>query len=179
MAGFMVRVVSTSDNGTSGDTTDDPDAINSNEVDVAAIDPSANGVKARRQAAAADTTATASGNFIQASWTAMTSDASDFRLVAQVASTAYGATVWVVLAGPTSGTGTERALVSAEIDDAYSTALPLAPPSGAPSTETVTVTAAELRAAIQIAVESVQGDPSATNMWKRSAEVDLAARAGS
>ena len=82
--GFMVRVVSTSDNGTSGDTTDDPDAINSAAVEVAAVDPSASGVKARRQAAADSDEAAAGGDFIQASWTAVTSDNSDFRVVAQV-----------------------------------------------------------------------------------------------
>jgi len=178
--GFMVRIVSTSDNGTAGDATDDPDPINSAVFNVAAIDPSASGVSARRQAAATDTVAAATGDYIQASWSATTNTASDFRVVVEVKPATLGGStsVWVVLVAPDAIGSTDRATVSAEIGDDYSVALATALPSGDVTT-TVTVTAAELRAAIKVAVESVQGTADATDegpKWKRSAAVDLAAR---
>ena len=46
--GFMVRVVSTTDNGTTGNT-DDDQTINGGSVDVDAVDPMASNVSARRQ----------------------------------------------------------------------------------------------------------------------------------
>ncbi len=175
--GFMVRVVSTSDNGTSGDTDDDVE-IEGAAVDVAAVDPMATGVSARRQAAANSDEAATDGNFIQASWNALTNTNSAFRVVAQVTAANAGATVWVVLASGADSNA--RSAVSAEIGDTFSTPLPVALPSGTGAS--VTVTAAELRAAISIAVESVQGTADATDdgpKWKRSAAVTLAARTGS
>ena len=177
--GFMVRVVSTSDNGTPGDTDDDPDAIESDPVDIGAIDPSASGVAARRQAATDSDEAAATGNFIQTSWTALTNNNSSFRVVAQITARSLGGqTVWVVLAAPTETDGSGRAAVSTDISGITTAATAL--PSGTGTT--VTVTEAELAAAIMIAVESVQGTADATDegpKWKRSDAVTLAARASS
>ena len=177
---FMVRVVTAATESTPS-TPPAPFADTSATATVTAVDPSASGVATRRVAAAGDTTAAAGGNFIRATWSAVTNDNSDFRVVAQVTSAnAGGGTFWVVLAGPTTGTGLERALESAEIGDDYSVDLPVALPSG--TGNSVTVTAAALRAAISIAVESVQGtagtgedDPK----WQRSAAVSLAERESS
>ncbi|MDE0650620.1 MAG: carboxypeptidase regulatory-like domain-containing protein, partial [Gammaproteobacteria bacterium] len=176
---FMVRVVAAATEVTPS-TPAAPFADTSATAKISAVDPSVSGVIVRRQAAADSEEADAGGNFIQASWTAVTNGNSDFRLVAHVRSAAVGNTVWVVLAGPTTGTGTERELVSAEIGDDYSTALAVAVPSGA-TTQTAVVTAAELRAAISIAVESVQGTADDTEngpKWKRSEPESLPARTG-
>ena len=109
----------------------------------------------------------------------MTNDNSDFRVVAQITAASLGGqTVWVVVAGPTTGTGTERALVSADISTITSASTAL--PSGTGTA--VTVTEAELAAAIMIAVESVQGTADATDdgpKWVRSAAVSLAERESS
>ena len=178
---FMVRVVAAAtDDGTNTPALEAL-SIESDPATVAAVDPSASGVTARRQAAIDSDEAAATGDFIRASWNAVTNANSDFRVVAQVTAASVGGnTVWVVLAGPTTGTGTERELVSAEIDDAFSTALPVAIASGTGAS--IIVTPAELRAAIKIAVESVQGTADDTDdgpKWTRSAEVDLAARESS
>ena len=171
---FMVRVVTAATEVTPSTPTAAPFADTSATATVEAVDPSAEDVSARRQAATDSDEPSASGNFIQASWTAVTNANSDFRVVAQVDAAAFGGTVWIVLVAPTTGTGTERALVSADITGGIASAS-IATPSGAGG-GTGAVTEEELAAAIKIAIESVQGDPSATNEWKRSAEVDLAAR---
>ena len=140
---------------------------------VAAVDPSASGVAVRRQAATDSDEAAATGNFIRTSWTAVTNDQSDFRVVAQVTSANYGATVWVVLV---EAAANDRAIASADISGDLVTTIAL--PSGAGGA--ITVTEEELAAAISIAVESVQGTPGATAddpKWKRSGAVSLAARA--
>ncbi len=170
---FKVWVVATA---THTDGTSDPLIISSGRDDVAAIDPSASGVSARRQATATATAESTSGDFIQASWTAVTNGNSDFRVVAQVDAAAFGGRVWVVLAGPTTGSGTERELVSADITGGIASAS-IAIPSGTGGTGAVTED--ELAAVISIAVESVQGTADATDdgpKWKRSAAVNLAAR---
>ncbi|MYD95197.1 MAG: hypothetical protein F4Y02_16265, partial [Chloroflexi bacterium] len=175
---FMVRVV-TAANETTPSSPAAPFADTSATATVAAVNPMASGVSARRQAADADTVATATGNFIQASWSAVTNGNSDFRVVAQITAASLGGqTVWVVVAGPTTGTGTERALVSADISTITSASTAL--PSGTGTA--VTVTEAELAAAIMIAVESVQGTADATDdgpKWVRSAAVSLAERESS
>ncbi len=171
---FMVRVeaVATDTQGTL-----DPDTIFSTVVTVAAVDPSATGVMARRQAAADSDEGAATGNFIQASWSAVTNDNSDFRMVVEVTPASVGSTVWVVLV---ESTANDRAAVSAEIEDTYSQSLPVALPSGTGAS--VTVTAAELRAAIKVAIESVQGTADTTEdgpKWTRSDPVSVVARAAS
>lgn len=152
--------------------------ISSARDGVAAVDPSASGVTTRRQATATATAAAATGNFIQASWTATTNGSSSFRLVAQVTAEDFGASpVWVVLAVDPALTSTSRSAVSVEIGDDYTVEASVATPSGTGSVGTVT--AADLRKAISIAVESVQGTADATDdgpKWKRSAAVSLAAR---
>ena len=172
---FMVRVVTAADE-TTPSTPPAPYADTSATATVGAVDPSASGVAARRQAAATSDEAAADGNFIQASWTALTNANSDFRVVAQVQSASYGgAMVWVVLA---TATATDRAVVSADIGSDLTTTVAL--PAGAGGA--ITVTEAELAAAIMIAVESVQGTPDATEdgpKWKRSPAVELAARTSS
>ena len=94
-AAFNVWVVATANPTDTGDNL----VISSGRDGVDAVDPSAGGVTARRQAAATDTVAAATGNFIQASWNAVTNGNSDFRVVAQVESGQIGNTVWVVLQG--------------------------------------------------------------------------------
>ncbi|MCY3705857.1 MAG: carboxypeptidase-like regulatory domain-containing protein [Gammaproteobacteria bacterium] len=177
---FNVRVVATATDNTSVDPTPLDDlVITSGEDPVAAVDPSATGVKARRQAAADSDEAAATGNFIQASWTAVTNGSSDFRVVAQVDAAAFGGMVWVVLAVPTETDGTEREGVSADITGGIASAS-IAIPSGTGGTGAVTED--ELAAAISIAVESVQGTADATAdgpKWMRSAAFPLAARAAS
>ncbi|MYH29182.1 MAG: hypothetical protein F4137_10075 [Acidobacteria bacterium] len=167
---FKVRVVGTA---THTDGTTESLTFESNEASVAAIDPSATGVMARRQAAADSDAASASGNFIRASWTAVTDGESDFRVVAQVDSDAHGGLVWIVLA---DATATDRAAVSADISGGLASAA-VATASGTGATGAVTEE--ELAAAISIAVESVQGTADATDdgpKWKPSAAVSLAAR---
>ncbi len=174
---FMVRVVTTADE-TTPSTPPAPYSHTSAEVTVAAIDPSASGVGARRQAAVDSDEAAATGNFIQASWSAVTNDNSDFRLVAEVESGTLGATVWVVLQGTVAAT--DRATVSADISTAGGLSTTTAVANGAGTT--VVVTEDELAAAINIAVESVQGTAGAGDdapKWVRSAAVPLAARAAS
>ena len=175
---FMVRVVTSADE-TTASTPPAPFADTSATVTIAAVDPSASGVAARRQAASDSEEADSTGNFIQASWSAVTNANSDFRVVAQITAASLGGqTVWVVLAGPTTGTGTERALVSADIS--LTTTAMTALPSGVGTT--VTVTEEELAAALMIAVESVQGTADATDdgpKWTRSDAVELAERAAS
>ena len=177
---FMVRVVTAADE-TTPSTPAAPYADTSNTDAVVAVDPSASGVKARRQAAANSEEGAATGNFIQASWSAVTNENSDFRVVAQVTAAAFGTNpVWVVLVPATTGTGLERALVSADITGGIGTAT-IATASGTGG-GTGAVTEDELAAAIKIAVEWVQGTPAAgadTPKWQRSAAVDLAARTSS
>ena len=174
---FMVRVV-TAAAETTPSTPAAPYEDISETVTITAVDPSASGVAARRQAAADSEEADSTGNFVQASWSAVTNANSDFRVVAQVTAASLGGqTVWVVLAGPTTASGEERQLASADISGI--TTLPAALPSGAGGT-TVTVTEEELAAALMIAVEWVQGTPDATEdgpKWMRSDTVDLAERA--
>ena len=173
----MVRVVAAAtDDGTNTPALEAL-RIESGTSTVAAVDPSATGVTARRQAVADTTAATASGNFIRASWNAVTNGQSDFRVVAQVAAASTGSTVWVVLV---EAEANSRSAVSVEIVDTYAGPLNVATASGTGAS--IAVTAAELRAAIKIAVESVQGTADDTEdgpKWKRSAAVDLAARTGS
>ena len=165
------------------DGTSDPLIISSRRDGVAAVDPSATGVTARRQATATATAAAATGNFIQASWTAVTNGSSDFRVVAQVTAEDFGTSpVWVVLVtDPATIPSTSRSAVSVEIGDDYTVEASLATPSGTGSVGTVT--AADLRKAISIAVESLQGavvaptDDDEGNLWKRSTPASLAARA--
>ena len=171
---FMVRVVATATDDTNTDPTPLDDlVITSDASTVAAIDPSAGSVSARRQAAADSDEADAGGNFIQASWSAVTNGNSDFRMVVQVTPASLGSTVWVVLQGTIDATA--RSAVSAEIVDDYSVSLPVALPSGEGSS--VTVTAADLRKLINVAIESVQGTADDTDegpKWTRSTadEVD-------
>ena len=173
---FMVRVEATAATDGSVTTITTALEIESDAATVAAVDPSAGGVSARRQAEVDSDEADAEGNFIQASWTAVTNGNSDFRVVAEVtAASLGGATTWVVLAGPTVGDGSERMLVSADIETI--TSLPAAIPSGTGTA--VTVTEEELAAVINIAVESVQGTADDTMdgpKWTRSAAVELAER---
>ena len=171
---FMVRVVTSADE-TTASTPPAPFADTSVTATVSAVDPMASGVGARRQATATSTEAAANGDFIQASWTAVTNGNSDFRVVAQVQSASYGAMVWVVL---TDATDTDRAITSADISTDLSTNVALPAGEGG----AITVTEAELAAAIKIAVEWVQGTADDTDdgpKWMRSAEVDLAARTSS
>ena len=182
---FNVWVVATATGDGTVTPTLDPLVISSSRDAVVAVDPSAKGVTGRRQATATATAASASGDFIQASWTAVTNAGSSFRLVAQVTAEDFGANpVWVVLTVDPALTSASRSAVSVEIGDTYTVEASLATPSGTGSVGTVT--AAELRKAISIAVESVQGtatagDATATppvpaNLWKRSAAIPLAAR---
>ena len=155
---FMVRVVAAA-NETTPSTPAAPFADTSAMATVTAVDPTVSGVMVRRQAAADSEEADSTGNFVRASWSAVTNGNSDFRVVARVTAASLGGDmVWVVLAGPTTADGTERALVSASIDGI--TTLPAAIPGGTGTT--VTVTEAELAAALMIAVESVQGTADAT-----------------
>ncbi len=171
---FMVRVVaSAADDGTNTPTLDAL-TIESGGATVDAVNPSASDVAVRRQAASGDTEADATGNFIQASWSAVTNTSSSFRVVVEVAAASLGgSTTWVVLA-----TGADSNARSAEsVDISTITSLSAAIPSGTGSA--VTVTEAELAAAINVAVEWVQGTADATDdgpKWMRSAEVALAAR---
>ena len=165
---FMVRVVTAATETTASA----PFADTSSTATVTAVDPSASGVSARRQAATDSDKADASGNFIRASWSAVTNTNSDFRVVAQVTAASLGGnTVWVVLA---EADANDRAAVSEEISTINSLAVAL--PSGV-TTQAVSVTEKELAAAIRIAVESVQGTADATEKgpkWKRSTETSLA-----
>ena len=166
--GFQVRIVATAEND--GDV--DPQhntalTLTSDPVEVTEVDPSATGVTARRQAAADSDEADAGGDFIQASWSAMTNSNSDFRMIVEVTPASVGNTVWVVLQGTIDAT--DRSAVSAAIDNNYSGSLPVALESGEGSS--VTVTAADLRKAINVAIESVQGTADDTKdgpKWKRS-----------
>ncbi len=170
---FKVWVVATAAHATDA-TNNPPIVISSGRDDVGAIDPSASGVTARRQAASDSDEASTSGNFIQASWTAVTNTNSDFRVVAQVDAAAFGGTVWVVLQATVGAT--DRATVSADITGGIASAS-IAIPSGTGGTGAVTEE--ELAAAISIAVESVQGTADTTDdgpKWKRSAAASLAAR---
>ena len=176
---FKVRVVATAQHPT--DATANPNiTIESEEVTIAAIDPSATGVAARRQAAADSEEADSTGNFIQASWTAVTNDNSDFRVVVQVTPASLGGsnTVWLVLVGDaaTDIAATDRT-ASREIADTFSQTLNVALPGGDGSD--VTVTAADLNKAISVAVESRQGAISDDNQWTRSAAVSVAAKPSS
>ena len=184
---FKVRVVAaaTNDAGEDPDRTGDDYAAISDEATVTAVDPSpvAGSVKARRQAAADSDEAAATGDFIQASWSAVTNGTSGFRLVAEVtAASLEGQTVWVVLANTTAADDatTPRSAVSADISTGLAAAV-VARANGV-TTQTVAVTEDELAAAIKIAVESVQGtadDEDDGPKWKRSAAVNLAARESS
>ena len=121
---FMVRAVATAAN----DGTVDPQhtealVLNSEPVTVAAIDPSASGVTAQRQAATgADQDAAAGGDFIYATWNAVANASSDFRMVVEVTPASLGgnSTVWVVLADAAAA---DRDVTSAEIGDTYSASL--------------------------------------------------------
>ena len=139
---FMVRITATAtdiDNSGPGGTTLDPIVINSAEVTVAAIDPSASGVTATR---VADT--------ISASWNAVTHDNSQFRVVAQMSVAQLGgSTVWVVLNGATAIDDIVRDF-SLPIPDDYSTAHPVI--GGA----SVTITAADLNGALMVRVDARQ-----------------------
>ncbi|MYC98787.1 MAG: hypothetical protein F4X13_05905 [Gammaproteobacteria bacterium] len=173
---FKVRVVTTADE-TTPSTPPVTYSHTSAEVTVAAIDPSATGVSARRQAAADSDEAAATGDFIQASWTALTNANSDFRVVAQVNAASTGSTVWVVLI---EAAANDRSAVSVEIGDDYAGPLNVATASGTGAS--IPVTAAELRAAISIAVESVQGTAGTGDdapKWMRSTAVSLAERESS
>ena len=163
---FKVWVVATATHTGAGDAL----IISSDRGNVVAVDPSATDVKTRRQASATANAASASGDFIQASWTAVTNTNSSFRLVAQVTATDFGANpVWVVLSTAPALESTSRSAISVEIDDDYTVEASVATPYGTGSAGTVT--AADLRKAISIAVESVQGtadDEEDGPKWKRS-----------
>ena len=170
---FMVRVVTAAEETTASDPPAPFEHI-SGTATVTAVDPSASDVSARRQAEADSDEAAASGNFIRASWSAVTNINSDFRVVAQVtAASLGGSTVWVVLA---EADANDRAAVSENISTISSLAVAL--PSGV-TTQTVSVTEEELAAAISIAVESVQGTADADDgpKWKPSTAVSLSLRA--
>ena len=172
---FMVRVVATANDDGTNTPALDALVINSEPATVAAVDPSASGVAARRQAADTDTEADATGNFIQASWSAVTNANSDFRVVALVESASFGST-WVVLQGTVAAN--DRAAVSADISSDLVTTVALPDGTGG----AITVTEEELAAAIMIAVESVQGAADTTDdgpKWVRSTAVELDARSSS
>ena len=83
--------------------------------------------------------------------------------------------MWVVL--QTGADSNARSAVSTEISDTYAGPLLVATASGTGAN--IAVTAEELRAAIKVAVEWVQGTADATEdgpKWMRSAAIDLAAR---
>ncbi len=178
--GFMVRVVAVAtdndqsgvdDTGTAVDLT--PDTVISATAAVGAINPMPTDVTARRQNAADSDAAADTGNFIRASWTAVTNERSAFRLVAQVtAAEAGGVAVWVVLreAGEIEHNAREATYDASAATQAREVALL----EGGTGTE-IGITAAEFAAAITIAVEWVQGDPDEDNPWQRVA-VPLAAK---
>ena len=169
---FMVRVVTAATETTPSDPAA-PFADTSATATVAAVDPTASEVTVTRQSG--PDTPDPGGDYIEARWTAVTNERSDFRVVAEVTAASVGGTVWVVLEANIDAN--DRDAVADEIGDNFSQALPVAFPSGTGSS--VTVTAADLRKAIKVAVESVQGTADATETgpkWKRSAVVDVAAR---
>ena len=166
---FMVRVVATAIATNGGD----PLVLESAPATVDAINPAASGVSARRQAAEDSEEAAADGDFIHVSWSAVTNANSAFRVVAQVSpASTGGSAVWVVL-NQSAITGDTR-MSTREFNDTFSAGLNVATATGTGSS--VTVTAAEINAAIMVAVESVQGDASEDNEWKRSAAAELAAK---
>jgi hypothetical protein len=166
---FMVRVVATAIATNGGD----PLVLESAPATVDAINPAASGVSARRQAAEDSEEAAADGDFIHVSWSAVTNANSAFRVVAQVSpASTGGSAVWVVL-NQSAITGDAR-MSTREFNDTFSAGLNVATATGTGSS--VTVTAAEINAAIMVAVESVQGDASEDNEWKRSAADELAAK---
>ena len=127
---FKVRVVTTADETTPSDPAV-PYSHTSMEVTIEAVDPSASGVAARRQAEATSDSASADGDFIiAASWTAVTNGNSDFRVVVQVTPASLGGSnaVWVIL-NNTDVAGTARAF-NREIADTFGEDMSVALPGG-------------------------------------------------
>ena len=175
-AAFNVWVVATAADDGSITPSLDPLVISSGRDGVVAVDPSAGGVSARRQAADNSDEAAATGNYIQASWSAVTNANSNFRMVVEVTAASVGGnTVWVVLQNTIDAAA--RSAVSPVIDDDFATALQIANADGTGAT--IAVTADELRAAIKVAIESVQGTAAAGEdapKWTRSTAAELAER---
>ncbi len=169
-ATFMVRVVATAAN----DSDVDPQhatslVLNSGGTSVDAIDPSASGVSGAR-----------SGDTINVSWKAVTDGESQFRVVAQVSPASLnGSPVSVVLSGATPIAGTARSW-SLLVGDTYSEALPVV----GQTTQTVTVTAADLNKAITVRVDARQdgvdeGENGSTDTWteeRRGTAVSVGAK---
>ena len=157
---FMVRIVATSDNGTSSDDTDDM-SVTSDTVTVGAIDPSASGVKAARSAAAS------ASDSVTVTWSAETNSNSQQRVVVQ-----FSDGNWYVAAEGepfTIGHGTR----SWKIDI---TALSANTSWNRVDGNSTHVVNAELLKAIMVAVESVQGTESDKNPWKRSTAAGVSAK---
>ena len=160
-AEFMLRVVvtATPDNSVSTITTNL--VINSDPVTVPAVDPSASGVTATREDAG-----DANTDSLVVKWSAVTNGESQFRVVAQVEVDIAGpATLWVVLSGAGLLEDNIREWTD-NIGNDFSESLPVATAAGVGTS--VLVTAADLRKAMAVVVESVQGEPGADNEWTRS-----------
>ncbi len=167
--GFRVRI-----NVDADEANDDPDDTGDREgfsadVSVGAIDPMASGVTAARDTANAENT-----DSIVVKWEAVTDDDSQFRVVAQLTPAALGgnASVWVILTGATNLDDPIREWTLNVSDDYAGDGLPVI--GGA----TVDLTAADLRGAFSVAVESVQGTPTAAdgdNPWMRSGTASVPA----
>jgi len=177
---FMVRVVTAATEVTPS-TPEAPYADTSATATVAGIDPSASGVMARRQDAADSEEGSDDGNFLYASWNAVTDGDSRFRVVAQVAPAGLnGATVWVVLNGEVTTDGTARSW-NLEVADTYT-----ATPTIVGQTQTVSITAADLNKAIMIRVDARQDgvdvDEDDAAVWpeeRQGTAVSVAAKADS
>jgi hypothetical protein len=146
--GFMVRVRALSDNGTSGDDTDDV-TIDSDPINVAAINPSASSVTAALEVTADTTVA----DTLTVTWKAKTNANSEFRILLQTEVAGLTGLQWFVVAG---GTPSALANTSREwtLDFNDGTNVTWATVGG---TAGVTVTPANLRAAKMIRVDSRQG----------------------
>ena len=161
--GFMFRVVAAAgvDNTIVG--LEPLAGLNSKPATVAAIDPSARGVTARRavEAEANDT--------LVVEWKATTNANSDFQVVVRVNAAEVDADVWFVR----EVTGAARSW-GLDYDDEYTGEWTSV--GGA----TITVIAADLDKALMVAVESVQGTFDAEdNPWVRSAVRPIAAKPSS
>ncbi|MDE0073701.1 MAG: carboxypeptidase regulatory-like domain-containing protein [Gammaproteobacteria bacterium] len=159
---FMVRVVATAQNDTDVDPQHtDPLVLNSGPFTLAAVDPSVSGV-----AAALDVTAdTTVADTFTVTWDATTNDRSEFRITVQLAPASLnGQTFWFVAEGGapaalTSSTREWELEIAGGTAPAGNVAWDVAVTGGAAD---VPITAAELRAATMVRVESRQG---ATGDW--------------
>ena len=158
---FMVRVVAAAESAN----LENLAGLASGTATVAAIDPSATGVKAVFDVTADTTVA----DTLTVTWNAKTNENSDFRVLVQVAPASLGgSSLWFVVdEGTPADIGNNDRSWTRDFAHRTTVAWDVAVENGATD---VTITTAELRAATRARVESRQGD---SGEWKASTAVSV------